>query len=133
MKNFFQGIVFALTAFALGGWLYLRFGFADVCANVPLSRFDSEIATTALHASPSVECDIPAVIRVGKTVNCVADHAREVALVPALVRCTERLHVFGTHVSASFLKRRKVGRAMCGTRPRWLVSGGFAWSDSVRG
>ncbi len=51
MKNFVQGVVFAFIAFALGGWLYLRFGFADVCANVPLSRLDSEIASTALHAS----------------------------------------------------------------------------------
>src|SRR5258708_35741876 len=51
MKNFFRGIVFAIIALALGGWLYLRFGFADICANVPVSRFDSEIASTALHAS----------------------------------------------------------------------------------
>jgi hypothetical protein len=51
MKNFVQGVVFAVIALALGGWLYLRFGFAEVCANVPLSRLDSEIASTALHAS----------------------------------------------------------------------------------
>jgi len=51
MKNFFRGIVFAIIALALGGWLYLRFGFADICADVPVSRFDSEIAGTALHAS----------------------------------------------------------------------------------
>jgi hypothetical protein len=51
MKNFFRGIVFAIIALALGGWLYLRFGFADVCANVPLSRLDSELASTAVHAS----------------------------------------------------------------------------------
>ena len=71
---------------------------------------------------PSVERDIPAVTRVGKTLNGVADHAHEVALVPVLVRCAERLHVFRTRVSASFLKWRKVGRAMCGTRP---VRGGL--------
>jgi len=51
MKNFFRGIVFAIVALALGGWLYLRFGFADVCANVPLSWLDSEVASAALHAS----------------------------------------------------------------------------------
>ena len=51
MKNFFRGIVFAIIALALGGWLYLRFGFADMCANVAVSRFDSVIASTALHAS----------------------------------------------------------------------------------
>ena len=51
MKNFLAGIVFALLALSLGGWLYLRFGFADICANVPVSRLDAEIATTALQAS----------------------------------------------------------------------------------
>ena len=40
-----------LIALSLGGWLYFRFGFADVCANIPVSRLDSEIAITALHAS----------------------------------------------------------------------------------
>lgn len=51
MKNFVQGVALALTALALGGWLYFRFGFADVCANVPLSRLDSEFVSTALRAS----------------------------------------------------------------------------------
>ena len=51
MKNFLAGIVFAIIALSLGGWLYLRFGFADTCANVPLSHFDSEIAGTDLQAS----------------------------------------------------------------------------------
>lgn len=51
MKNFVQGVVFAVTTLALCGWIYLRFGFAGVCANVPLSRLDWEIASTALHAS----------------------------------------------------------------------------------
>ena len=51
MKNFFRGIVFAIVALVLGGWLYLRFGFADVCANIPLSWLDSEVASTAIHAS----------------------------------------------------------------------------------
>ena len=37
MKNFLLGIVFAAIALALGGCLYFRFGFADVCANVSLS------------------------------------------------------------------------------------------------
>lgn len=49
----------------MGGWLYLRFGFADVCPNVPVSRFDSRIASTALHAfgrTPSLKSlpdDVP--------------------------------------------------------------------------
>ena len=51
MKNFFRGIAFAMIALALGGSLYFRFGFADVCANVQVSPFDSEIASTVLHAS----------------------------------------------------------------------------------
>jgi mono/diheme cytochrome c family protein len=51
MKNFFGGIVFVMIVLALGGWLYLRFGFVDVCANVQPSRFGSEIESTALHAS----------------------------------------------------------------------------------
>ena len=51
MKNFFRGIVFAMIALALGGSLYFRFGFADVCANVQVSPFDSEISSTVLHAS----------------------------------------------------------------------------------
>ena len=51
MKNFFQGIIFTIIALALGGWLYFRFGFADVCANVPLSRLDSGLASAAVHAS----------------------------------------------------------------------------------
>ncbi len=66
----------------------------------------------SLNLSRVLSVIFPAVIRVGKTLDCVAHHARKVALVPALVRCAERLHVFRTHVSASCLKERKVGRAI---------------------
>src|SRR5437868_3619827 len=51
MKNFIQGIIFALIALSLGGWLYLRLGLADLRANVPPCWFESEISLTALHAS----------------------------------------------------------------------------------
>jgi mono/diheme cytochrome c family protein len=51
MKNFVQGIVFALIALSFGGWLYLRLGLADLRADVLPSWFESEISLTALHAS----------------------------------------------------------------------------------
>jgi mono/diheme cytochrome c family protein len=51
MKNFVQGIVFALIALSFGAWLYLRLGLADLRANVLPSWFESEISLTALHAS----------------------------------------------------------------------------------
>jgi hypothetical protein len=58
MKNFFRGIVFAVVALALGGWLYLRFGFAEVCANIPVSRLDSELANAAVRASAASQAHI---------------------------------------------------------------------------
>jgi mono/diheme cytochrome c family protein len=51
MKNFVQGAVFAIIVLSLGGWLYLRLGFADLRAKALPSWFESEISLTALHAS----------------------------------------------------------------------------------
>ena len=51
MKNFVQGAVFAIVVLSLGGWLYLRLGFADLRAKALPSWFESEISLTALHAS----------------------------------------------------------------------------------
>lgn len=51
MKNFVAGIAVTLFGLAFGGWLYLRFGFADLRANVPPSWLESQLATTALNAS----------------------------------------------------------------------------------
>lgn len=51
MKNFVQGIVFALIVLSLGGWLYFRLGFADLRAKAPPSWFESEVLLTASHAS----------------------------------------------------------------------------------
>lgn len=51
MKNFVQGIVFALIVLGIGGWLYYRLGFADLRAKAPPSWFESEISVTALRAS----------------------------------------------------------------------------------
>jgi len=60
--------------------------------------------------------------------------AREVALVPALVRGTERFHVFALILGASFLKERNIGRARGGPD---LVRGGllrgFLCGDPVGG
>lgn len=65
MKNFVLGIFSALIALSLGGWLYLRLGFADLRAKAPPSWFESEISVTALHASaarhaPAGNSPIPA-------------------------------------------------------------------------
>lgn len=40
MRNFLQGILATLVVLALGGWLYLRLGYADLRANAepPLAR-----------------------------------------------------------------------------------------------
>jgi len=51
MRNFALGILVAIVAFALGGWLYCRLGFADIRANVRPSWLESELAVMALHAS----------------------------------------------------------------------------------
>lgn len=51
MKNFVQGVVFALIVLSLGGWLYLRLGFADLRAKAPPSWLESQVLLTALHAS----------------------------------------------------------------------------------
>ena len=51
MKNFVGGIVATLIVFTLGGWLYLRLGYADLRANLPPSWLESKLATGAVNAS----------------------------------------------------------------------------------
>lgn len=51
MKNFVFGIAVTLLVFSLGGWLYLKIGFADLRANVPSSWLESRLATSAVNAS----------------------------------------------------------------------------------
>jgi thiosulfate dehydrogenase len=51
VKNFVGGIVATLIVFTFGGWLYLRLGYADLRANLPPSRLESELATSAVNAS----------------------------------------------------------------------------------
>lgn len=51
MKNFAWGILVGLAALALGGWAFLKFGYADLRASVAPSGFESYLAISALHAS----------------------------------------------------------------------------------
>ena len=51
MRNFIRGILVTILVIGFGLWIYLRFGFADLRANVQLSRFESDLALTALNAS----------------------------------------------------------------------------------
>lgn len=51
MKNFVAGIVATLIVFTLGGWLYLKLGYAGLRSNVPPSWLETQLATNALNAS----------------------------------------------------------------------------------
>ena len=51
MRNFVAGIVTTLIVFTVGGWLYLRLGYADLRANVPSSWLESQLATNAVNAA----------------------------------------------------------------------------------
>src|SRR5438128_8860847 len=73
---------------------------------------------------------------VDEVLRSVTNNALEVAAVPALVRGTERFHVFRSHSAVSFLREVESG-ARCYARP-WLISkyppaalGGFAGHDPV--
>ena len=51
MKNFVFGIVFTCLVLLAGGLLYLRLGFAAVRADLPPSKFESIVMSSAVHAS----------------------------------------------------------------------------------
>jgi mono/diheme cytochrome c family protein len=51
VRNFVRGILATILVIGFGGWIYLRFGFADLRANANPSWFESELAIAALHAS----------------------------------------------------------------------------------
>lgn len=51
MTNFVRGILFAVVALAFGSWLFFRFGFADLRANLPPSWLESEMMSVAVRAS----------------------------------------------------------------------------------
>lgn len=65
MKNFAWGILVTLVVLTFGGWLYLKFGYADLRASVAPSGFESELATTAVNDSvarhaPAQQNPVPA-------------------------------------------------------------------------
>ena len=51
MKNFIFGVVFTCVVLAAGGLLYLRLGLAAVRADLPPSKFESMVMSSAVHAS----------------------------------------------------------------------------------
>ena len=50
MRNL-VGILATLAVLAVGGWLYLRLGYADLRANAEPAWLESELAVTAVDAS----------------------------------------------------------------------------------
>ena len=51
MKHFLLGILFALLALFIGGFAYLRLGFAEVRGDLPPSRWENALMISAVHAS----------------------------------------------------------------------------------
>ena len=51
MKNFLLGVLTTLLAIAVGIFAYLRLGLAEVRADIPGSRLESYLMSTAVHAS----------------------------------------------------------------------------------
>lgn len=51
MKNFLLGVVVTLVALTAGTFAYLRLGLAEVRGDVPGSRLESYLMSTAVHAS----------------------------------------------------------------------------------
>jgi mono/diheme cytochrome c family protein len=51
MKSFLFGVVATLAVILLGGFLYLRLGFAEVRGDVPPSLLETAVMSSAVHAS----------------------------------------------------------------------------------
>jgi mono/diheme cytochrome c family protein len=51
MKNFLLGVFTTLVVLAFGIFAYFRLGLAEVRADLPPSRFESSIMSSAVHAS----------------------------------------------------------------------------------
>ena len=51
MKNFLLGVLTTLAVIFLGGFSFLRLGFAEVRGDLPPTRFESYLMTSAVHAS----------------------------------------------------------------------------------
>jgi len=51
MKQFFAGSVFTIIVFAVGGFVYLKLGLAEVRGDAPVSALESSLMRMAVHAS----------------------------------------------------------------------------------
>jgi mono/diheme cytochrome c family protein len=51
MKNFLLGVVLTLAVLFMGGFLYLKLGFAEVRGDLPPSKFETYLMREAVHAS----------------------------------------------------------------------------------
>ena len=51
VKNFLLGVVVTLVLLMLGGFFYLRMGFAEVRGDLPPSRFETWVMRPSVHAS----------------------------------------------------------------------------------
>jgi mono/diheme cytochrome c family protein len=51
MKQFFLGVLVTVVVLAIGGLIYLRFGFAEMRGDVPPSRLESSLMHMAVHSS----------------------------------------------------------------------------------
>ena len=51
MKYFLLGVVTTLVLLAVGAVLYLKLGLAEVRADVPPSRWEQSMMSSAVHAS----------------------------------------------------------------------------------
>jgi mono/diheme cytochrome c family protein len=65
VKNFLFGVLLTMVVLVVGGFLYLRLGFAEVRADLPPGWVDSALMHSAVHASvrrraPEIPNPIPA-------------------------------------------------------------------------
>ena len=51
MRNFLLGFSTAVAAVVLAGFFYVRFGFVDTRADIPVNVFEQKIAMPSLDAS----------------------------------------------------------------------------------
>jgi len=63
MKNFILGVLTTLVIIAVGGFAYLRGGFAEVRGDLPPSKLESYLMYAAVHASVRKQApDVPSPI-----------------------------------------------------------------------
>ncbi|MGH9774445.1 MAG: c-type cytochrome [Candidatus Acidiferrales bacterium] len=64
MKNFFVGAISALLLLAVGAFIYLRTGMAEVRADFPPPRWETYVMQTAVHSSIKREApEIPSPVQ----------------------------------------------------------------------